>query len=180
MTKQREVSKETRDELATRYRLDHEALLSSAVRVVEDADVANDVVHAVFTRLLEYDHNVPRDRLCAYLHRAVQNEALHRVERKRARSSLLATTRSQHFDSSTPDIDAGHRRLGAEIQSSISALPPRCQRVASLVLQRGLTLQEAAASMGISVCTVKEQLRRARRRLKGDLSKSAEVSDWRI
>lgn len=170
----------TREELAERYRSDHDALLSRAVRVVGDPDLANHVVHVVFTRLLEYDHKVPRGRLCAYIHRAVHNEALHRVTRRQVRSGLHSITQFEQVVPITPDIDAAHRRLALEIHSSIGNLPPRCRQAATLVLQRGLTLHEAAAIMGTSVRTVKEQLRRARKRLRTDLAQSAEVADWRF
>ncbi|HEX7050805.1 MAG TPA: RNA polymerase sigma-70 factor [Longimicrobiales bacterium] len=158
--------------LAALYRRHRAELCRYALRYVEHDDAAEDVVQQVFVRLLGRPPDLDSVRdVSSYLRRAVHNEALHRIERARTARQYRAVTADGLRSLAPSPAEEMHRRaLAAALDRAIDGLPPRCRQAFVLIRTNGLTYAEAAEEMGISIKTVKEQLRRARRVLRERLA----------
>ena len=74
-----------------------------------------------------------------------------------------------------PEQQAIRMELGAELQRAIISLPPDQRAVLVLVDVQGLSYEEAAQSVGVSVGTVKSRLSRARVRARDYLRQRREL-----
>ncbi|HEX7051841.1 MAG TPA: sigma-70 family RNA polymerase sigma factor [Longimicrobiales bacterium] len=150
--------------VAMLYRSSWTELCRLASSYVGSRDIAQDVVHEVFRRLLERLERSSSLRINrSYLRHAVRKEALHWLERRRIR--LNWRERAAHAAANTlgpsPADELHARTLAVELNAAVDALPPRCRQAFSLVRIENGTYADAARTMGISVKTVSEHLRRA-------------------
>jgi len=77
----------------------------------------------------------------------------------------------EHFKSfSHPEEDHDVKELRKKIQSGIDDLPPRCREIFILNRRSGLTYQEIAEYLEISINTVNTQMGRALKSLRDHLS----------
>ncbi|HEU4631738.1 MAG TPA: sigma-70 family RNA polymerase sigma factor [Gemmatimonadaceae bacterium] len=156
------------DRMYRRYQAELHRL---AFRVVKAPDPADDVVHEVFRRILEHPEHLPvPDMEKTYLHRATYREALHRIDRARAR--LQRTVRLQGelpVHAPTPADILRATAVKEALEHAVSELPPRYQRAFRLRYIVGSTRGDAAREMGISAKAVDEEVRRATAMLREQL-----------
>lgn len=135
-----------------------------ALRIVGDADVAEDLVQDAFERAWLYLENGGLiDNFLAFMYRTARNICL----------SYLRDRRETLDESNIPevgeeDIDTSVR--DARIWRAIDALPERCREVFLMSKRDGLTNQEIADELGISLKTVKNQMTKAFSRLRDALA----------
>lgn len=135
-----------------------------ALRIVEDNDCAEDMVQEAFVKAWEaLEGGAEIGNFRGYMYRAVHNECIGYLRQRRETASLgeIAEVTEEAVDTSVRD---------ARIWRAIDALPQRCREVFLLSKRDGLSQEEIAEEMGISVKTVKNQMTKAYERLREALS----------
>lgn len=164
------------DTVAVLYRRHGQALCRHARTIVESRDVAEDVVHEVFRRVIERADRLVSRLNSAYLHQAVRNEALHWIERRRVRLALgMHAQPTMRSIPPSPENELDARTRTHEISRAIDALPQRGRQAFILVHVEGRTYAKAANIMGISPETLKVHLRRSRQVLRKRLTKYSDI-----
>lgn len=156
--------------LFSRY---YHPLVVFAGHFLKDKNKADDIVQELFVRLWEDDHlqHIPIGSLASYLHAAVRNACLTYKSKKDVlhdSKELTGIEIPAEIFISTDD-----ERIN-QIMLAIEQLPERSKQVIDCVMLRGLKYKEAAEEMKISVNTVKFLLKEAIRKLRMNLSTSAQ------
>ncbi len=155
------------------FRAYYPRLCRFAAEYVDSANRARDLVQDVFLRIWERreDWTVQRS-LKAYLYQAVRNRALNETRRKgtkdEAEDDLAYVTEPWARPLAA---DAAHESaLANAVEEAIDELPER-RRMAFLLHRRhGFTYEEIACAMGITAKTVENQIGRALKSLREELS----------
>ncbi len=135
-----------------------------ALRLVDDADVAEDMVQDAFMNAWLYlESGAEIDNFTAFMYRSVRNISL----------SFLRSKREMLGEDNIPEvaeeeIDTSFR--DAKIWKAIDRLPEKCRTVFLMSKRDGLTNEEIADEMGVSIKTVKNQMTKALSRLREALS----------
>lgn len=157
-----------------------ERLCAFAERYVRSAEAAEDIVMDVLHRCWVHRHHWEiRGTVRSYLYRAVANASMNEVRDRTARSRLLRT--SMFIGTVPPGManapslrgagdPAQDRDLASAIRMAIEALPPKCRAVFVLKWEHGLSYQEIADTLAISIKTVEMQMSRAARALRARLA----------
>jgi RNA polymerase sigma-70 factor, ECF subfamily len=135
------------------------ALCNYATRLVHDADVAEEIVQDLFVQLLEKKSLNKVEQIDHFLIRSVKFKCIDFLRKK---TSSLAMTMSHTVESSQVVVDAeSEEETEALFLYLVAKLPPKTREVFLLIRQSGLTYQEAAEKLEISVKTVEAQMSRA-------------------
>jgi RNA polymerase sigma-70 factor (ECF subfamily) len=140
---------------------------------VGSADTAQDLVQDLFLHL--WDTRGPRDavRLTQpYLYVAARNRALKYLRHRRVAEAWVdrASREEGPPTADTPEDRYLQGELDGAIERAIAELPDRCREIFLLRRRRHYSYQEIAASLQLSLGTVKSQMWRATVRLKKRLA----------
>lgn len=135
-----------------------------ALRIVDDAQSAEDIVEDAFTKawqLIEEGKDI--DDFKSYMYRMVHNGCISHLRSRKETVGLefVAEADEEAVDTSERD---------AMIWKAIDKLPEKCREIFLLSKRDGLSNEEIALKMGISVKTVKNQMTKAFSRLREALS----------
>jgi len=135
---------------------------------LHDEEVCKDIVHDVFAQLWVKWETIDMDHPKTYLKTAVKNACINRVRHNKyviqhQRDSMLLPEPAAYGDT------LEHKELGARLRKAILSLPLGQQRVFILRYVAGLSQKEAARVIGRNAQTVKIQLSRAIKVLRGQL-----------
>ncbi len=146
-------------------------LCSVAYAVVKDSDQARDIVQQVFIKLWDKrDSLKATDQLKSYLHRAVVNTSLNHIERaKKMKLEDDFSTYEKNIQESSNSSEEKQKELGNKIKAAIAELPEKCQLVFSLSRYEGMTNQEIADYLDISIKAVEKHIGRALKELRVSL-----------
>jgi RNA polymerase sigma-70 factor (family 1) len=147
----------------------YKSLCIQAYLLLQDEGEAEDLVQDVFVKFWqERKFEVIQQSLGAYLTTMVKHAALNLLKYK---SRLNKKERS--YQERIAIIESTNvmeiQEMATMVQSVIAQLPEQCKRIFELVCVEGKKYQEAAAIAGVSVNTVKTQLRRAFAKLRESL-----------
>jgi RNA polymerase sigma-70 factor (family 1) len=140
--------------------------------ILDDADEAEEVVQTVFLTLWERRESLLiTTSLKAYLYRAVHNRCLNRLNQQ----SVQANHRSQaatelYADAVSPTEALLADELSTRLQRAIGRLPEQCRRAFELSRFEELSYKEIADHLGIAAKTVENQIGKALRILRVELS----------
>jgi len=130
-------------------------------------EVAQDTFLRAYRALVTYPPERVRDlKQRAWLHRIALN-----VVRNRARGrkpQLVELNGSEPDRSSGPEADVMRRADMVDLAARVAGLPPRFREAVVLRHVQGLTYEEAAAALGQPVGTVKANVHRGLKLLRGD------------
>ena len=157
--------------LFSRYYAGLQRYASTLLRYPSDA--AEDVVAEVFgTIWVSRTQLAVQGSLAAYLYTAVKHRAFDRLREQR-RAPLEATDELPHAQPEAeyqqPDQLLIYQELSEQLAHLIGLLPERTRQVFQLHRDGGLTYEEMAALLGISINSVKTHMFRALRFLKSTL-----------
>ena len=131
-------------------------------RFVRDSQTAENVVQDMFVNLWlnRAKHNI-RSNLKAYLFMAVRNRALNQIKYHGINKNIeLDAARDQVlFD--TPEQHCLDNEMIRHFDDAVNRLPDKCRQIYIMKRYDELKYTEIAAILGISVNTVKTQIRRA-------------------
>lgn len=145
-----------------------------AFHVVRTHDLADEITQEVFVRTYAALPRVDPDRpLGAWFCRSAVNLALNLLRKQQFRSKWAEENRPNPTDfereASEPDAAFRRRRILARLDQAIDELPAVYRAVLLLRLKDGMSYEEIASALGISLGTVMSRLARARRRLRAKL-----------
>ena len=131
-----------------------------AVMLLHDKEEARDIVHDVFTRLLDGDIRFNKDKAEAFLLSCVRNSCLNVM---RSRSTREQAMRLYLPEESTEGLE---ERVQA-LQDGLKDLkPPICRDIVLMHYRDGMTFKEIAAHYGVSETTIYKHLREAMNQLR--------------
>jgi RNA polymerase sigma-70 factor (ECF subfamily) len=162
--------------LVERYQERVFALIFGIVRDAHEVeDVAQEVFLKVYTRIAAFDG---RSQFYTWLYRVAVNAAKDHVK-KRVRRPALPLDEADALPGAAEGPDAGATRTETVrlVREAIGALPLRYREVLALREIEGLSYDEIAAVLKISIGTVESRLHRARARLKRRLEKTRARED---
>ncbi|MDE5878045.1 MAG: RNA polymerase sigma-70 factor [Muribaculaceae bacterium] len=135
-----------------------------ALRIVDNAECAEDLVVEAFMKAWQsVEAGKEIDNFKGYMYRSVRNECI----------SFLRNRREQVGLECVPEVDdevVDTSERDARIWKAIDELPERCREVFLMSKRDGLSNDEIAEELNISVKTVKNQMTKAFTRLREALS----------
>ena len=135
-----------------------------ALRIVDAADVAEDLVQNAFMKAWQnVEAGQDFDSFKGYMYRVVRNECISFLRQRR---EIVGIDEVPEVSDET--VDTSQR--DARIWKAIDELPERCREVFLLSKHDGLSNEEIAEELGISIKTVKNQMTKAFSRLREALS----------
>jgi len=143
-------------------------LCNFAASITSDRKMAQDVVQDVFTKLWDKRNElVINSSEKSYLFQAVKHRAFE-ILRKRKNESKLNVVDFDEVHNSNVELEeeANNFMLKEYLYNSIRQLPPKCQEIFVMNKVNGLTYNEIADDLDISVKTVENQIGRAYRKLR--------------
>ncbi len=135
-----------------------------ALRIVDDADVAEDMVQDAFLNTWErLEGGLEISNFKAFMYRSVRNECL----------SYLSSLKEKVGEEFIPEvgedeIDTSFR--DARIWKAIDELPEKCREIFLMSKRDGYSNEEIADELGISIKTVKNHMTKAFSRLREALN----------
>jgi RNA polymerase sigma-70 factor (ECF subfamily) len=133
---------------------------------VSQWDIAEDIVQDVFVKLLTKKDITILLNINAYVWKAIKNNSIKYISRTKKIESLDETCLSIPLPEE-PLIEETNK--ATILQESINNLPPGCKSVFELCAMDGHKYNSAADHLGISVNTVKTQMKKAYKILRHDL-----------
>jgi RNA polymerase sigma-70 factor (ECF subfamily) len=147
-----------REQVRALYEQHGPVLLAYAVSLLQDRSASEDVLHQVFTKLLQKDVAINGHAL-HYLLRSVRNTALNH-RRNHAREQPLRS------NGDMLESPAGMEDIGLALQSALADLPDEQREIMILRVWGQMTFEEAAAALDISPNTAASRYRYALSKLK--------------
>ncbi|MFH5883939.1 RNA polymerase sigma-70 factor [Halalkalibaculum sp. DA3122] len=149
------------------FRLFYTDLCKYTYRFTNNREISKDIVQSVFLKVWEQkDFWDDFDSAKSYLYKSVRNEALNykkHVEVERKTRSEVRQRIKQWKETSRPDDNEKRMDL---VREGINTLPDKCQEIFKLSRDSGLTYNEIAEVLGLSVKTVETQMGRAFKKLR--------------
>lgn len=144
-------------------------LYATALRVVQDAAEAQDIVHDVFITLWEKASSFDSTKGSAFSWAVtlVRNRAIDRVRMRRRRAELLTASAPSDLGYDEPhngpaaDDNASLGDEARTLRAAVATLPPDQKRALELAFFAGLTQQQIADQLSEPLGTVKARIRRA-------------------
>jgi RNA polymerase sigma-70 factor, ECF subfamily len=153
------------------FRANYAGLCRFAGRILGSPAAAEEVVQDLFLYIWErhevIDASTPSR---AYLYRAAHNAAVNRLRRRRVESRWAEKQAATEAAPVTADEDMGLEELSLAVARAIERLPERTRLVYTMSRQNGLSYQEIASALGLSIKTVEGQMARAFRLLRAALA----------
>jgi RNA polymerase sigma-70 factor (ECF subfamily) len=139
-------------------------------RIVNDQEATEDIVQDVFMKIwnnrktLEFTIS-----LKSYLYRAAINAALNYLEKNKR---LVAYEQDEFPEPSSNSVEEhlNFKEVEERIKEAIDTLPPACKTIFVLSRYEEMSYREIAESLQLSVKTVENQMGKALRQLKQQLS----------
>lgn len=129
-------------------------------------EIAEDIVQDVFVKVLTKKDNAILLNMNAYVWRAIKNNSIRYITRTRKVETLDENCLSIPLPDEPLIIETNRTSI---LQESINNLPPGCKSVFELCALDGNKYNSAADHLGISVNTVKTQMKKAYKILRHDL-----------
>jgi RNA polymerase sigma-70 factor (ECF subfamily) len=147
------------------YRLYHQSMYNTSLRIVGDPDDAEDVMQEAFLKafikLKTYKGEVS---FGAWLKRIVVNKALDFLRSRKEKISIEEMGEIGDSDNEQPAmLETAHR--ADAVKKAIYALPEGYRIVLSLILIEGYDHEEVSEILGISNATSRTQFHRAKKKL---------------
>lgn len=140
-------------------------LCHTSFSIVHDSFIASSIVNKVIFRLWEgRTHFIITTSLQAYLDQAVKHASYNYLKsssvRREIPSSSIIQSMEQHIVNDFSN-DMEMAELQERVDEIIATLPSTCRRVFLMSRQEGMTREQIARQLGISVNTVKYHLKTA-------------------
>ena len=153
------------------FRANYAGLCRVATRILGSPARAEELVQDLFLWVWErcpvIDESTPSR---AYLYRAAHNAAINRIRHERIEQRWREEQPDAEPSEFPPAAELEHDELLGAVQDAIERLPPRCGLIYTMSRREGLTYEEIANALDLSVKTVEAQMARAFRLLRKALA----------
>jgi RNA polymerase sigma-70 factor (ECF subfamily) len=151
------------------FRCYYRPLCLYAIHYLTDVDAAEDIVQECFAQLWErLKRGDEVGDAKSYLYTMVRNRCIDSLKRNDIVDKSVAL---EDVDIADDDDYEERSLLEAKMWTAIDSLPEGCRRVLLLCKRDGMKYEEVAEQLGISVNTVKNQMAKALKVLKGGAEK---------
>ncbi len=140
------------------YRRYGPMVLRRCRQLLRDEGLALDCMHDVFVNLLIHRERLEERGVSSLLYRIATNQALNRLRSRARRPEDPSTELLARIADATAADDQSHAR--ALLARAFGREPVSTATIAVLHLHDGLTLEEVAEVVGLSVSGVRKRLRR--------------------
>lgn len=155
------------------YKAYYTYLNTIAIYYLFDKNVSLEVVDDVFLNIWYKRRNLIYP-VHSYLIRAVQNGCLNYIRTQRTLQSVLDTHQEQMstfqeeciLSTPAPLQDVELKETETEIRQAVNQLPPKCRSIFEAYFYAGKSAEEIAVEMGLTVSTVRVQIKNALDKLK--------------
>jgi RNA polymerase sigma-70 factor (ECF subfamily) len=142
-----------------------------AFTFVQDATMAEEMVHQVFLKLLERKEPlIIHTSVKSYLYRSVYHECLNSLKQQKVRQTIRLDNFTDAAHTETPAAKLQYNELETQVHAAIGDLPEQCRTIFQLSRFEELKYHEIAAQLGLSVKTVETQMSRALKKLRISLA----------
>jgi RNA polymerase sigma-70 factor, ECF subfamily len=161
----------------TLYNKYYTLLCIIADRIIGDKEISKEIVSNVFLKIWNERENIYiRGAVKPYLCQAVKNSAINYINSKQYRNSRLNNpidlAFEQHFCESNFQVSAIlEEEMLTFIEREVNSLPESCKRIFLLSRESDLNYKQIAEKLGISVNTVKTQMKIALFKLRENVKK---------
>lgn len=165
-----------KDEQAWRvfFRSYYDSLFHHALRILEDEKEAEDVVQELFIAL--WNNGImlgENDSLSGYLYRAVTNRCLNRIrDQKRMNEHLAKWKEEAEGEASEAEFASAVREEVMRRLLELIELLPEGRKTILKMSMEGMSGEDIARQLGVSITTVKQQKYRAYRFLRDNMGES--------
>lgn len=134
-------------------------------------EAAEDIVQNVFQRVWQERRRLrPDGSLRSLLYRSAHNGALNYIKHRNIELKWAQKSAHAANDRTAFNDPAAFNELSGAVDHLLARLPERCRTVFLLSRHHGLTYNEIAETLGISVKTVETQMGRALKALRAGLA----------
>lgn len=152
----------------------YEALCNYAARLVRDDDMAEEIVQDLFVQFLESKSLENVEHVDRFLIRSVKFKCIDFL-RRQANARVITVNHAVESQQASVEVES-EEETEALFHYLVAKLPPKTREVFLLVRQSGLTYQEAAEKLEISVKTVEAQMSRALDKMRSALKEHGYLS----
>lgn len=148
----------------------YEALCNHVYRILSDEKVAEDVVQEIFMKLWDGKSIFENEKaLTCYLYRSVTNNALKYLRDRDSENEKLRLWSESEFELSEEDFSSVVREeVLRKLRDLINRLPEERKKIV-LMSMEGMSGEEIADRLGVTIHTVKQQKYRAYRFIREQL-----------
>lgn len=151
-------------EFETQFRKLYLPLCMYALRIVDNAEDAEDLVADAFMKVWEtIGDGVEIDNFSAFIYRTLRNGCISFL---RSQRQMVSLENVPEVNEATVDTS----RRDARIWEAIDRLPDKCREIFLMSKRDGMSQEEIAEELNISVKTVKNQMTKAFSRLRESLT----------
>lgn len=144
------------------FRSLYPALCGYALKILKDADLAEEMVQEVFYVLWKRKAQLQITvSLNAYLYRAVYNKCLHYLQHKQVVDKHAQENQLSELSAYSADEAMYTGELYAIYKETLKELPLRCRQIFQMNRKYGFKYQEIADKLSISVKTVEANMGKA-------------------
>ncbi len=127
--------------------------------MVNDEDIAQDIVQEQFIYLWEYKHKINIKSYQAYLYKSVKNKAINYLKSYHFQNKQKLNKITEKYSSINNTVEEiKQKELSEIIHKAIEKLPPKCHNIFYLKKFEGLSNKEIAIKLSISIKTVENQM----------------------
>ena len=156
----------------------YQTLCNFALRFIHDPDAVEDLVQDVFVSIWKQrEHWTEPENLKSYLFVSVRNACIARLKKQQRDQQLAELYELERMDSDVMAREMDEMQIRVRIKQGLEKLPPKCREIFILVKMEGLTYDETASHLSISVKTVEKQLSKAYRLLRKFLATMPDAAD---
>jgi RNA polymerase sigma-70 factor (family 1) len=154
------------------FRSYYPRLCAFALTLLRDKEEAEEIVQTMFCRLWEQRESIDITiSVQAYLFRAVRNASLNQIKKTQIRDAYKV----MNLDTinSNPEFQPDRitqSELSKRLEKAISGLPEQCRLIFKMSRFEELKYREIAENLGISIKTVENQMGKALKILRGEMS----------
>ena len=151
-------------------------IYSTGLRLTGSITEAEEIVQDVFVKLWTKRHDMPDiTNLEGYIFTMARNYTYNSLQRT-VKASSSGIPGERDINEVSADALLEEKELNEFLHHAIRQLPPQQQKVYQLIKQEGLTKQEAAEKLGLSVHTVKSHFDAAVRAIRAFITARIELS----
>ena len=156
----------------TVFKKHYQALCNYACGILKDMDDAEEVVQSIFLKFWEQREGIEINvSLKSYLYRAVHNTCLNRLKHLKIQETYrqyVGDYLENSYDSATDILDKV--ALESSIEDALEKLPEQCRLIFKMSRFEELKYQEIADRLGLSVKTIENQIGKALKIMRTELS----------